>query len=219
MHQHGDRKLFPERVLPDDGQRIGKGAAVGYRGAGSNHIGPVTNHIGEDEAHDLCGGCGAGKLPSLHCGQMFAHGVDLCDIGTTPHQQLVYLLQVFEGGAFGIIGHQRRGSSRDEAYHQIILPCFVCNVQHLLCGFHPMAVGDGMAGFGKCQPFQRHTMAALGDYLPVGNEIPQTLLCLFCHECGSLAGSKQVNMSQPGEVKSVFRDHQQIALQSDLPVD
>ena len=116
MHAVGQIELEAR----DDGARVGERGAVGNGRARSDGVGIVARHVRDCERDEPRGRGGARKPSALDARQMFAHRVDLANIGAGAQQRARHRLLFREREAARGRDPVGGGAARHQHQHEIV---------------------------------------------------------------------------------------------------
>ena len=77
-----------DAVFLQDGGGAGERGGIGRGGAGADHVEIVADHVGEQQRFHRAGAARRASCPPLIARDVFAHGIDLVDVGAASQQQL-----------------------------------------------------------------------------------------------------------------------------------
>ena len=158
-HGTGQREL----EFRNDGARIGQRARIGHGRPRADRRRIVARHVRDRDGDKLRRMCVARQPAAFDAREMFAHRIDLADIGAGTQQRARHRLFVGEGNA----GRRRdpvgRGAARHQHQHQIVGGRAVGELECALGGFETGGVGDRMPGLNHVHDLGRPAVAVAGD--------------------------------------------------------
>ena len=107
-------------VALHDGQRVGAGAGIAYRGAAADSGGVITRHVANGQRQHLRRRAGQRQAPAFDAREVLAHAIDLADMRPAAQQFFVDALLVGQAQSQRGQCQQRRGAARHQAQHQVV---------------------------------------------------------------------------------------------------
>ena len=86
---NGTWELLDEIVFGGNALAVMNGSGIGHGGAGSERVGCIVGHVGDENRNLLRGIGGLGQASAFDGGEMFADGVDLGDGRARVHEHAV----------------------------------------------------------------------------------------------------------------------------------